>query len=212
MSSTTTKSCLTEFKTPEDRLYYATRAFILFAQGLFSSRSAGHWKWHPNTNETEIIIAGKNPESAENANQRPIISIGRTEARWHGISRSGRISENFIGTKFTLADIIGFTILVTCVAKEGVEAGHIAWIVSTMFDVFRRPLMRKGRIHAFTNQHVIGAETRHGQLVPGSSFPDWIAVQLAFPCQVQHSLHVDTESNRFQSLFQAVTIRLEDES
>jgi hypothetical protein len=190
---------------PEDRLLLATRAWLVFLQGLFKSRPAGHHKWHPNLSETEIIITDQNPSDVESGNLRPIISTARGPATWGSTSLS-QTTPSFATPNKVISDLIGCSTTITVVAKEGLEAQNLAYMIFRMIPVFKPQIQRLGRIHAISNNITLTQETQQGQIVPGSSTPEWKMVQLIVSYYVQEVIRV--EEKDFYSLVQAVNLHM----
>jgi hypothetical protein len=156
--------------------------------------------WTDDDQTTEIAITSTQPTNTQETNLRPIIVVERTTGVYMGISRDSRLKQNLSGSKFTVSDLISFSVIITVVAREGVEAEAIAFHICRMFQVFRRPLQRLGQIHGFDNRVQFSAETAHGAIVAGSSVPEWRASQIVFPTQIQDVIDVDTTEGAFASV------------
>lgn len=200
-----TKSPSTQFAMPDDRLYLATRAWIIWLQGLFSTRAPGYHRWSSNSEESEIVITNALPSSSEHRNNRPIISVSRGSAQFAGSSRDSTLSRNFSGDKQTLSDMIATSIMFSCVAKEGVEAQELAYTIFRMVPVFKASIMRLGRIHAIGHNLAVSPETKHGQLVPGSSSPEWRMVNVSAPFYIQDVISLERD---FHNIMQAVNLHM----
>ena len=195
----------TEFLVPDDRLYLATRAWILFLQGLFSTRPSGQFKWHSNPTESEIIISDAMPTDTTRTNKRPMIVTMRGYAQSSGISRDGTQKRNMAGDSQVLSDTIGTVINFNCIAKEGVEAQDIAYTIFRMIPVFRASIMRLGRMHAIGNNISISTESSHNAIVPGSSFPEWRSVTVSAPFYIQDVIKADKD---FHNIIHAVNLHM----
>lgn len=191
---------------PEDRLLVATRAWLLFIQGLFRTRPPGHYRWSSNAEESEIIITDQSPTSLENTNKRPIISTARGPATYSGTSLAQAMQPVFESPKKIIADLLGSSITISVVAREGLEAQSIAYTLFRMIPIFKPQIMRLGRLHAIGNNITLTQETQHGQIVPGSSTPEWKMVQLIIPFYIQEV--ISAEEKDFYSLAQAVNLHM----
>ena len=198
----------TDFFLPEDRLYLATRAFILWLQGLFSTRPAGRLKWSSNDAESEILIFSGNPTELENNNTRPFISVVRGQAIFSGISPDVTLSRNYIGDKKKFTDNIACSLAFNCVAREGIEAQELAYTVGRMLIVFKPSIMRLGRIHAIGNEIQISGESDHNSSVPGSSTPEWRVVQVGVPFYVQDVISSEANNRGFHNILRAVNLHM----
>lgn len=194
------------FTLPEDRLLVATRAWLLFIQGLYRTRPPGYYKWSPNMEETEIIITDQNPSQVENTNKRPIISTARGPATYSGTSLGQSMQPVFESPKKIIADLLGSSMTISVVAREGLEAQSIAYTLFRMIPIFKPQIMRLGRMHAIGNNITLTQETQQGQIVPGSSTPEWKMVQLIIPFYIQEV--ISAEEKDFYSLVQAVNLHM----
>ena len=200
----------TSFAVPDDRLYEATRAWLIWLQGLFQARPIGYHKWHPNLTETEIVITDQNPDEIQKTNKRPILYTTRGPAGWASTSLGQRYSISIDSDDKTITDLINFSLTISVIAREGLEAQSIAYSIFRMIPIFKPALMRLGRMHAIGNNVSISPETAHGQIVPGSSSSEWRMVQLSIPCYVQDV--ISSEEIDFHTLVRAVTLHLAESS
>ena len=191
---------------PEDRLLQATRAWLMFTQGLFKSRPAGYHRWSPNMDDTEIIITDQQPAQMENTNKRPIISTARGPATFSGTSMSQTVQPSFHSPKRVISDMLGCSITISVIAREGLEAQGLAYLLFRMIPIFKPSIMRLGRLHAIGNNITLTQETQMGQIVPGSSTPEWKMVQLIIPFYIQEVISADEKD--FYSLMQAVNLHM----
>ena len=194
------------FVLPEDRLVVATRAWLMFLQGLFKSRPAGFHKWSPNIDETEIIITDQNPSHLEGTNNRPIICTARGPATWSGTSLSQTMQPVFESSRKIVSDMMGVSVTISVVAREGLEAQNLAYMIFRMIPMFKPQIMRLGRMHAIGNNLTLTQETQMGQIVPGSSVPEWKMIQLMVPFYIQDVISADEKD--FYSLVQSVNLHM----
>jgi hypothetical protein len=204
----TNPSDTADFFLPEDRLYLATRAFVLWLQGLYGSRPAGMLKWNENDSESEILIFSGNPTELEDNNTRPFISVLRGPAVFSGISPDVTMSRNFVGDKRMYTDTVFCSLAVNCVAREGVEAQEMAYTIARMLIVFKASIMRLGRIHAIGNEIQISGEGDHNSIVPGSSTPEWRVVQVGVPIYVQDVVSSEANNRGFHNILRAVNLHM----
>jgi len=195
---------------PEDRLLQATRAWLIFLQGLFKNRPPGHYRWNQNHAETEIIITDQNPDDVDRTNKRPIISTTRGPATWSSTSMSQTQYLSLASPNRNVIDMFSCSMTISVTAREGLEAQAIAYTIFKMIPVFRSGITRLGHMHAIGNNVTISPETQQGQLVPGSSSPEWKMVQIVVPFYVQEVISVNEDN--FHSMVRAVTLHLEENS
>lgn len=194
------------FFNPDDRLLTATRAWLMFLQGLFKSRPEGYYKWDPNPNETEIIITDREPSDSENKSTRPIISTSRGPAVWSSTSLNQQMQPAFGSEKTVYSDLIGCSVTISVVAREGLEAQNLAYTIFRMIPVFKASILRLGRMHAIGNNISLTQETGKQAIVPGSSTPEWKMVQLIVPFYIQDVF--SSEEKDFYTLMRAVNLHM----
>lgn len=193
------------FVLPDDRLYLATRAWILWIQGLFSTRPVGDYKWSSNPSETEILVTGSFPTDTQKTVKKPFIVVQRGPAQYLGTSHDGILHQNMSGTQITFADIIATSITISCVAREGPEAQRIAYTLFRLIPVFRRSIQRLGRIHAIPHNITIGQEAGYSSIVPENGFPEWRIVQVGAAFQIQDVVSAETD---FHTVLRAVNLHM----
>lgn len=196
----------TGFFNPDDRLLVSTRAWLIFLQGLFKSRPEGHYKWDPNINETEIIITDREPSDAENKSARPIVSTSRGPAVWSSTSLNQQMKPQWGTEKTVFSDLIGCSMTISIIAREGLEAQNLAYTIFRMIPVFKASILRLGRMHAIGNNITLTQETSRGSIVPGSSTPEWKMVQLVVPFYIQDVF--SSEEKDFYTLLRAVNLHM----
>lgn len=190
----------------DDRLLTSTRAWLMFLQGLFKSRPEGHYKWDTNFDETEIIITDREPTDTDNKSTRPIISTSRGPAMWSSTSLNQQIQPSFGSERTVYSDLIGCSMTINVVAREGLEAQNLAYTIFRMIPVFKPSIMRLGRMHAIGNNITLTQETSMGSIVPGSSTPEWKMVQLIVPFYVQDIF--SSEEKDFYTLLRTVNLHM----
>lgn len=198
------------FYAPDDRLYFATRAWLLWLHGLFGTRPVGQYRWDSNTQETEIVISDQMPTNIEPTNKRPIITTTRGTASWSSLSINQIRDQNLIGTQRVFSDLVACSMTLSVIAREGLEAQELAYMIFRMIPVFKPHLLRLGRMHSIGNNVQLTPETPHGALVPGSSVPEWKMVQMVVPFYIQDTISSDDEG--FYTMMKAVTLKMEQDS
>lgn len=196
----------TPFQVPDDSLFQATRAWLIWLQGMFRTRPSGFQRWDPNMDMTEIVITDQNPDKIEKTNTRPIVATARGPATWAGTSTGQSIRHDLASPRTTYTDLIGTSMTLSVVAREGLEAQNLAYFIFRMIPVFKESIQRLGRIHAIGTNITLTQETQQGALVPGSSSPEWKMVQIIIPFFVQDVITADEKD--FYSLMRAVNLHM----
>ena len=176
----------------EDRLQVAVRAFILFSQGLFRARQPGSYHWDPVDEESDVFIAGQEPDEREASNKRPRIIVSRTQVNFGGTSIDQTLTPRWIGQNLTMTDLVNFHIVFSCTAREGLEAQLLGWWIATRMLLFQRELHKVGRLHHIATQRLtINPETPAKRVIPGSPTPEWKTVQVSVPVSLQEVISAD---------------------
>lgn len=191
----------------KDKLSQAVKAFILFTQGIFRifGPESGH-QWTPDPESTQVEISSEEPISGEQTNQRPRIVIVRGPAQIPSLSMSQTRQLSFSAPDFHFMEMIRTSISITVTAREGLEAQALAMYIMGMIPCFRAEIIRLGGLHDIDNQLTLSPETTLGQIVPGSSTPEWKAVQLSFGISIPVRLGV--EPANFSSILRDVTTQM----
>jgi len=189
--TTNLRTSSNEFFLPENRLYIAVRGWLRWLQGLFSARPVSNLKWHPNDTESEILIYDHNPTSTQKTNKRPFITTTLTAASMAGTSRDQLLEHSLVNPDKKYSDIMTTAVNITCVAREGIEAGEIAYTILRMIPVFKPTIQKISRIHWIGQGIQLLPETNHGEIVQGSSYPEWRAVPLVVPFAIQDVISAD---------------------
>lgn len=206
-TSTVPKSDQTLFILPEDRLYLATRTWLIFLQGLFKSRPRGNMRWDDNEDETELLIHDQGATQVPQNNTRPIITTARGVAQATGLSLSGVASQDLSGENKVFSDIIGSTMTFNCIAREGIQAQALAYTIMTMIPVFKESIQRLGKMHWIGNNIQVTPEVASRDIYPGSSFPEWRVVRVIVPFQLVETIRVSHGSH---NVLREVTLHMEE--
>jgi hypothetical protein len=149
----------------EDPLYHFTRIYLLFLQGLFKQFPEGSYRWSPDTNgNSEIMITDQIPIPRDEVERRPHIVTMRGPAQFANLSHDNmRTVDDRTGMK-ERTDLVSCTMSINCMAKLGVEAQRLAWIVMSNIRNFKTLLQRAG-FHKLGDELSIGPESTPGSLV-----------------------------------------------
>lgn len=196
----------TAFYATEDRVRVATRAWLRWLQGLFGSRPVGHYHWEQNMDETEVVITDQMPEHIEPNSRRPIVTTARGPVSWAGMSSNQVRDQDILGQHKVFSDIVVSSMTISIIAREGLEAQNLGYMLFRMIPVFKPQLLRLGNMHSIGNNVQLTPETTHGALVPGSSVPEWKMVQLTVPFYLQDTISSDDEG--FYTMFRDVTLNM----
>ncbi len=150
----------------EEPLYHFTRVYLLFLQGLFEQFPDGSYKWSDDQKLSQIAITDQAPIPRERVEQTPTIITMRGPAQFANLTLDQmRQVDSKTGSK-ERTDLVACTMSLNCIAKQGVEAQRIAWIVMRHLRTFKVLLQRAG-IHKVGDELSMGPESPPGSLVAG---------------------------------------------
>ncbi len=168
----------------EEPLFYASRLYLVFLQGLFKQFAEGSYKWSDDDRLTEIWISDQSPFPHERISQRPAIITMRGPARFANLSLDQMQELDRMTGRKRRTDIIGCTMSLNCIAKSGVEAQRLAWIVFTHIRRFKALLQRHG-FHKIGDDMNMGPESDPGSIIQPESDSEIVMVTVQSPFYLQ---------------------------
>lgn len=166
----------------EDPYLYFTKVYLSYLQGLFRQFTAGSYKWSPDDNTTEIMITDQAPVPRDRIEERPALVTMRGPAQFAGISLDQLQSvDRRTGTR-QHTDLIACTMTVNCIAKVGLEAQRIAWIVQRHLGIANgKRILQSFGIHKIADNISASGETPPGSLVAPEPTPEMVNVVVTSP-------------------------------
>ena len=164
----------------EEPLFFLTRVYLTFLQGLFKQFPEGCYTWSEDDKLTEVWITDQSPFPRDRIQQRPAIITMRGPAQFANLSLDNMQSLDRITGAKRRSDLVACTMSLNCVAKNGVEAQRIAWIVFTHIRRFKALLQRHG-IHKIGDAVSIGPESDPGTLITPESDTAAVLVTVQSP-------------------------------
>lgn len=163
----------------EDPLFYFTRVFLLFMQGLFEQFPTGSFKWSFDEKLSEIVITDQAPIPRERIEQKPAIVVMRGPAQFANLTLDQLRKYDFTTGAKERTDLMSCTMTINCIAKMGIEAQRIGWIVGRHVRGLKEILLRKG-LHKVGEEVSIGPESPPGTMIVEPD-PEWIMVTVYCP-------------------------------
>ena len=164
----------------EDPLYYFTRIYLLFLQGLFKQFPEGSYRWSDDEKLSEICITDQVPIPRERIEQRPAIVVMRGPAQFGNLSLDQmRVVDPHTGMK-ERTDLVACTMSLNCIAKMGPEVQRIGWIVMSRLRGFKELIQRTG-MHKIGDDVSITPETPPGAMMQSEGDPEFIMVTVHSP-------------------------------
>jgi len=150
----------------EDPYLYFTKVYLTYLQGLFRQFPSGSFKWSDNEEDTEIMITDQSPIPRDRIEQRPALVTSRGPAQFAGMTLDQlRSVDRRTGTR-EHTDLVACTMTINCIAKTGLEAQRLGWIVQRHLGIANgKRLLQKAGIHKISDNIGCSAETPPGALV-----------------------------------------------
>lgn len=193
----------------EDRVYYAVRAMIIWLQGLFRTRPKGHYRWDIDPELSEIIITAHDPYESDRTNKRPNIVVSRTQMTNANTSIGQTLSPGIFSESTTYTDLMQGSLIITVIAREGLEAQNLAYSLFRLIPVFRGVLNRAGRMTTLPGRMSMTPEMPYSDVSPASSAPHRRAISLVLPISIQD--HFSIDSGQHSSFLHAVDVYVNEE-
>ena len=134
----------------EDPLTHVSRVYQFFLRTVFAAmpKGAGRYHWTNDPETTEITLVDKGPVGSEIIELRPAIITQRTDVAWQGMTLDQRqVGPEPATGERQHADMVSGSMLLHCIAKDGVVANRVASLVIFAITKFRRELTRLGNFH-----------------------------------------------------------------
>jgi len=176
----------------QEPLYVATKIYLQFLQGLFTSLPEGTYRYDHVLEQSEINITDQAPIQLESLGRVPAIVTIRSPAQSADLG-ADHMQEVYPDGSRKHADLIGCTMTVNCIAQTGVEAQRIAYVCYWGIKRFARELMRGTIIHQTGLKLSISGETSPGQLVAGDTDPGPVMVSVQSPFFIQERWNIIPE-------------------
>lgn len=189
----------------EEPLYYFTRVFLLFIQGLFEQFEDGSYRWNEDEKLSQISITADVPIPRENVDKIPSIVVMRGPANFANLSLDQMREVNLRTGEKVRSDLVSATMSLNCLAKNDVEAQRIAWIVARHLRTFKTTLQRCG-MHKVGDELQVGPISPPGSLVSGEAEPELFLVTVFAPF---HFMWKETVTPLNAKLLRGVETRLQ---
>jgi hypothetical protein len=176
----------------DDRVYYAVRALILWLQGVFRTRPKGAYRWDIDPEISEIIITAHDPYESDKTNKRPNIVVSRTQMTNANTSIGQTLSPGIFSESTTYTDLMQGNLIITVIAREGLEAQNIAYNLFRLIPVFRGMLNRTGRMTTLPGRMSMTPEMPYADVSSSATSPYRRAVSVVLPISIQDHFSVDT--------------------
>lgn len=193
----------------DDRVYYAVRALIIWLQGVFKTRPKGSYRWDIDPEISEIIITAHDPYEADRTNKRPNIVVSRTQMTNANTSIGQTLASGIFSESTTYTDLLQGSLVITVIAREGLEAQNIAYSLFRLIPVFRGMLNRAGRMTTLPGRMSMTPEMPYSDVSPSANSPFRRAVSVILPISIQD--HFSIDAGQHSSFLHAVDAYVNDE-
>lgn len=167
----------------EEPLYFCTRIFLTFLQGLFEQFPEGSFRWSDDEKLSEIAITDQVPIPRERVEQKPQLVAMRGPAQFANLSLDNMRKLSPRTGEKERTDLVSCTMTINAIAKNGVESQRIAWLVARHIRTFKTLIQRHG-LHQVGDQLSVGPESPPGSFVSEPD-PEWVMVSVFAPFHFQ---------------------------
>ena len=185
-----------------DPMYELTRVFVYFLQNLFREAPEGSgYRWRPEQENTEIVITDQKPR-LDAVERVPHITCVLGAGQWAGLGLDQLQNKETMtgsGTR-THTDLVSMTVAYHCQSKEGLHARRIAWYCSYFTNVYRRIIMRYGRLHQVGVVHGISAESSPQTFTGPVAESEIVSVVVTVPFYWQPQWRITDPSYAFRQI------------
>lgn len=165
----------------DDPMLQLTRIFVYFLQNLFRECPEGQgMKWSPVEENSEIIISDQKP-LLDAVEKKPHIICVLGASQWGRLGLDQMQRQNMDTGERTHTDLMSMSVTYVCMAKEGLHARRIAWFSSYFTNVYRRVIIKGGRLHDVGTNHSISLESSPADFVGPSSTEKMASVHVTVP-------------------------------
>ncbi len=171
----------------EEPLFYFTRVFLLFIQGLLEQMPEGSYRWSSDEKLSEIAVTDQVPVPRERVDQKPHIVTMRGPARFANLTLDQMRTVNPRTGEKERTDLVSCTMTINVLAKNGVEAQRLAFMLATHIREFKTTLQRTG-MHKVGDEMDVGPESPPGSFVAGEPDPELVMVSIYIPFHFQWTM------------------------
>lgn len=180
---------------------------ILWLQGIFKTRPKGSYRWCDDPEISEIIITAQDPYDADRTNRRPNIVVSRTSMSNANTSIGQTMAYSFAQETTTYTDLMQGNLVITVIAREGLEAQSIAYNLFRLIPVFRGMLNRTGRMTTLPGRMTITPEVPYSDVSSSATAPHRRAVSVFLPISIQD--HFSIDAGQHYAFLQEVELHVE---
>lgn len=167
-----------------DPLFYYTKLFIVFLQGIFKNRDEGDFKFNEDANTTEILIADQ-ANGFTDTNQPRIITARGPVSMLPLYMNDMVTRDNLQIKKRTI--LVQTSMTFNVIAKFGLEAQKIAWIVAHALSDYYLTLQQFG-IHKVFRSITVSPETPSGAVFSPEVVPEGVLIQVTVPYVIRWTI------------------------
>lgn len=166
----------------EDPYLYFTKVYLTYLQGLFRQFPSGNWKWSESDMDTEIMITDQAPVPRDRIEQRPALVTMRGPAQFAGMTLDQLKSIDRKTGAREHTDMVACTMTINCIAKGGLEAQRLAWIVQRHLGIANgKRLLQKFGVFKISDNIACSGETPPGALVAPEPTSEMVNVCVTSP-------------------------------
>jgi hypothetical protein len=167
----------------EEPLYYCTRIFLTFLQGLFEEMPTGSFHWSDDEKLSEIAITDQVPIPRERVDQKPQLVLMRGPAQFANLTLDNLRKLNPHTGEKERTDLISCTMTINAIARNGIECQRLAWLAARHIRTFKTMIQRHG-LHKVGDELSVGPESPPGSFVSEPD-PEFVMISVYAPFHFQ---------------------------
>lgn len=174
-----------------DKLYMASRAYILFLKGMFSAWPSERFRWSPDEEKSNIVICHGLPVQPKVDTKLPILAVSTADTAWQGAGANQQMGGDPFdqGRAFTWNDIAPSSAMICAIASNDTEAGLLGWNIFCAIPAFRDLLAEPGGMDYVDHRPSLSPVFDAVQLVVGARPGQWWATRVVSPFRITQQLY-----------------------
>jgi len=174
-----------------DKMYMASRSYIMFLQGLFSAWPSDRFRWSPDESRSNIVITHGLPVQPKTDSKLPILVVTTADVAWQGAGANQQMGGDPFDQQrsFSWNDIAPSTALIHAVATNDTEAMLLGWNIFCAIPLFKDLITRPGGMDYVDHRPSLSPVFDAAQIVRGALPGQWWATRVVSPFRIAQQLY-----------------------
>jgi len=173
-----------------DPMYHCTRVLVAFAQGIFKCFPKGQYHWDSDLETTEIVITDQTPLTSSVINTRPAIVITRGQFQFANLAIGNLENIDTASGNRIYRDMLSGSITYNCLARNGIEASRLSWVIGSHVKKLRVFLQQQGPFTEIGQNVMFLGESPPGAILNDPVDSGTINVPVVIPFHYPHRWEV----------------------